>query len=65
MNSFYEHHKESIRFQYRCFDRILLNGLIQRSSSPKGWWASSIRTASYTRCAAILCGASPIASSPG
>jgi len=29
MNAFYEHHKHSIRFQYRCFDRILLNGLIQ------------------------------------
>ena len=29
MNSFYEHHKDSIRWHYRCFDRILLNGLIQ------------------------------------
>ncbi len=29
MNTFYEHHKNNIRFQYRCFDRILLNGLIQ------------------------------------
>lgn len=29
MNAFYEHHKDSIRFHYRCFDRILLNGLIQ------------------------------------
>jgi hypothetical protein len=29
MNVFYEPHKNSIRFQYRCFDRILLNGLIQ------------------------------------
>jgi hypothetical protein len=28
MNSFYEHHKDNIRFHYRCFDRILLNGLI-------------------------------------
>ena len=25
MNSFCEHHKGSIRWQYRCFDRILLN----------------------------------------
>ncbi len=24
MNSFYEHHKDSIQFQYACFDRILL-----------------------------------------
>ena len=29
MNTFYEHHKSSINFAYRCFDRILLNGLIQ------------------------------------
>jgi hypothetical protein len=29
MNAFYEHHQNNIRFQYRCFDRILLNGLIQ------------------------------------
>jgi len=29
MNAFYVHHRDSIRFGYRCFDRILLNGLIQ------------------------------------
>jgi hypothetical protein len=29
MNAFYEHHKDSILFRYRCFDRILLNGCIQ------------------------------------
>jgi hypothetical protein len=29
MNAFFEHHKDSIRFSYRCFDRILLNGCIQ------------------------------------
>jgi hypothetical protein len=29
MNAFVEHHKDSIRFGYRCFDRLLLNGLIQ------------------------------------
>ena len=29
MNTFYEHHQNNIRFQYRCFDRILLNGVIQ------------------------------------
>jgi len=29
MNAFFEHHKDSIRFGYRCFDRLLLNGLIQ------------------------------------
>ena len=36
MNSFYEHHKDSIRFHYRCFDRILLNGLIQPFQQPRG-----------------------------
>ena len=35
MNSFYEHHQHSIRFQYRCFDRILLNGLIQPFQQPE------------------------------
>ena len=35
MNSFYEHHKHSIRFHYRCFDRILLNGLIQPFQQPE------------------------------
>jgi hypothetical protein len=29
MNAFFEHHQDSIRFGYRCFDRILLNGVIQ------------------------------------
>jgi len=23
MNAFYEHHRDSIRFGYRCFDRLL------------------------------------------
>ncbi len=35
MNSFYEHHRDSIRFHYRCFDRILLNGLIQPFQQPE------------------------------
>jgi hypothetical protein len=35
MNSFFEHHKDSIRWQYRCFDRILLNGLIQPFQRPE------------------------------
>jgi len=29
MNAFYEHHKNNIRFAYRCFDRILLHAAIQ------------------------------------
>jgi hypothetical protein len=35
MNTFYEHHHDSIRFGYRCFDRILLNGLIQPFQQPE------------------------------
>ncbi len=35
MNAFYEHHNDSIRFGYRCFDRILLNGLIQPFQQPE------------------------------
>ena len=35
MNSFYEHHKGSVRWHYRCFDRILLNGLIQPFQQPE------------------------------
>ena len=35
MNSFYEHHRDSIRWHYRCFDRILLNGLIQPFQQPE------------------------------
>src|SRR6266446_2259728 len=35
MNSFYEHHNDSIHWRYRCFDRILLNGLIQPFQQPE------------------------------
>jgi hypothetical protein len=35
MNAFYEHHKDNISFGYRCFDRILLNGLIQPFQQPE------------------------------
>ena len=35
MNAFYQHHKDSISFQYSCFDRILLNGLIQPFQQPE------------------------------
>ena len=29
MDALFEHHKGSIRFRYWCFDRILLNAVIQ------------------------------------
>jgi hypothetical protein len=35
MNAFYEHHQDRIRFGYRCFDRILLNGLIHPFQQPE------------------------------
>lgn len=35
MNAFVEHHKHSIQFAYRCFDRLLLNGLIQPFQQPE------------------------------
>ena len=35
MNAFFEHHRKSIRFRYRCFDRILFNGLIQPFQQPE------------------------------
>jgi hypothetical protein len=35
MDAFFEHHQNSIRFRYRCFDRILLNGLIQPFQQPE------------------------------
>jgi hypothetical protein len=48
MNSFYEHHKDSIRWHYRCFDRILLNGLIQPFQQLERALASSIRMAAIS-----------------
>lgn len=35
MNAFLEHHKNSIRLHYGCFDRLLLNGLIQPFQQPE------------------------------
>ncbi|HEV2183538.1 MAG TPA: hypothetical protein VGR39_07630 [Candidatus Acidoferrales bacterium] len=35
MNAFFEHHQDSIRLEYRCFDRLLLNGLIQPFQQPE------------------------------
>ena len=34
MNAFIEHHQQAIRFDYACFDRILLNGVIQVLQNP-------------------------------
>jgi len=35
MNAFVEHHNNNIQFGYRCFDRLLLNGLIQPFQQPE------------------------------
>jgi len=35
MNACYEHHGHSIRAGYPCFDRLLLNGLIQPFQQPE------------------------------
>jgi hypothetical protein len=35
MNAFFEHHQDSIRFAYRCLDRILLNAVIQPFQQPE------------------------------
>ena len=35
MNTCYEHHHDSIRFAYRCFDRMLVNGLMQPCQQPE------------------------------
>ena len=35
MNAFVEHHNNSIEFEYRCFDQLLLNGLIQPFQQPE------------------------------
>ena len=34
VNSFVEHHQESIQLQYSCFDRILLNAIIEPLQQP-------------------------------
>lgn len=36
MNAFVEHHQDSIRFSYSCFDRMLLNAIIQPLQYPAG-----------------------------
>jgi hypothetical protein len=34
VNPFVEHHRESLRFQYSCFDRMLLNAVVQPMQQP-------------------------------
>jgi len=34
VNPFVEHHQQSIRFQYSCFDRMLLNAIVQPMQHP-------------------------------
>ena len=54
MNAFYEHHQGSIEFGYRCFDRVLLNGLIQPFQQPErvmgffNYWREGMRVTRKT-----------------
>jgi hypothetical protein len=59
MNAFYEHHKHSIRFGHRCFDRILLNGLTQPFQQPREWSGFSIPIGSSIRSVETCCVAAP------
>jgi hypothetical protein len=45
----FNHHQDNIRFSYRCFDRILLNGLIQPFQQPEcvvGFFSTPIASCS-------------------
>jgi hypothetical protein len=57
MNSFYEHHKDSIRWHYRCFDRVLLNGLIQPFQRPERVVGFFNTYRQYTRSVGTRCAA--------
>lgn len=43
VKSFCQHRRDSIHWQYRCFDRILLNGLIQPLQQPIAGLLSPVR----------------------
>ncbi len=52
MNPFIEHHQQSIRFQYSCFDRMLLNAVVQPMQRPAlivGYLDKCKRVPSITR----------------
>jgi hypothetical protein len=42
MNTFCEHHQNSIKFGNRCFDRILLNALIRPDPIPRDDGAKTV-----------------------
>jgi hypothetical protein len=65
MNAFYEHHKDSIRFGYRCFDRILLNGLIQPFQQPERVVGFFLPIDTFIVSAAMSCAAPPSSFSAG
>jgi len=65
MNAFHEHHERSIRARYQCFDRILLNGLIQPFNSPSERSGSSASTGSSSPSAARCSPTLPISSGIG
>jgi hypothetical protein len=59
MNAFCEHHRDSIRFGYHCFDRILLNGLIQPFQQPERVVGFFDTTGRSIRSAATCCAGRP------
>ena len=58
MNAFYEHHKDNIRFGYRCFDRLLLNGL-KPFQQPERVIGSSTSIGNCIPSAGMSCATSP------
>jgi len=58
MNAFFQHHKDSIRFAYRCFDRKRLSNTPVRQSvtlrtflpSGRSFFSHSVRTGRDRLC---------------
>jgi hypothetical protein len=65
MSAFNEHHKDSIRFGYRCFDRILLNGLMQPFQQPERVVGFLTPTGGSIQSAETCCAALPNNSKTG
>ena len=61
MNAFVEHHKDNIQFGYRCFDRLLLNGLIQPFQQPERvpGFAARLSTGLPRACSGDMYAAAP------
>ena len=58
VNALYNHHQDNIRSSYRCFDRILLNGLIQPFQQPESVVGFFTPIAIYTKSVETFCATS-------